>query len=99
MESQNGTPLRTRIGAIAAAAMIGLAGVGAAGCGDDDNEGPVEEAGKAIDEGAEDVGNAAEDAANSDAAKDAGQELEEAGNDVKDAAEEGVNEATTDDDK
>lgn len=46
-----------------AVASLGLAGGGAlAGCGDDDNEGPVEEAGKAIDEGAKDVGNAAEKA-------------------------------------
>lgn len=52
--------LRTRLMALAASGVIAVGGVGAVGCGDDDNEGPVEEAGKAIDEGAKEVGEAAE---------------------------------------
>jgi len=55
-----------RVTAIAAAGVIGLSGVGFAACGDDDSEGPAEEAGKAVD----------------DAGKEAGQELKEAGKDV-----------------
>lgn len=52
--------LRTRLMALAASGVIAVGGVGAVGCGDDDNEGPIEEAGKAIDEGAKEVGEAAE---------------------------------------
>ena len=77
------TPMRARIGAVAAATILGIAGLGAAGCGDDDGEGPVEEAGQAIDEGA----------------SDAGSEIDEAAEDTGEAAEEGAEEATTDDDK
>jgi hypothetical protein len=55
-----------RIAAIVAAGAIGLSGAGLAACGDDDNEGPAEEAGKAVD----------------DAGNEAGQELEEAGKDA-----------------
>jgi len=47
--------LKTRIGATTAAVMLGMAGVGAAGCGDDDNEGPAEEAGQAIDDAAKGI--------------------------------------------
>ena len=52
--------LRTRLMALAASGVIAVGGAGVVGCGDDDNEGPVEEAGKAIDEGAKEVGEAAE---------------------------------------
>lgn len=51
---------RTRLISLVASGVIALGGVGVAGCGDDDNEGPIEEAGKAIDEGAKEVGEAAE---------------------------------------
>ena len=54
--------MRSRWLAVAVASLGLAAGGVLAGCGDDDNEGPVEEAGKAIDEGAKDVGNAAEGA-------------------------------------
>lgn len=102
--------LRTRVGALAAVAALGIGGVAFAGCGDDDNEGPLEEAGQAIDEGANDAGDAIDDAANSDeaedagnaiddAAEDAGNEIDEAADDTGDAIEEGADEATTDDDK
>jgi len=94
--------MRTRIGAVAAATVLGIAGIGAAGCGDDD-EGPLEEAGQALDEGAEDAGNAAGEAAddvtNSEAGQEAGEEIDEAAQDTEDAVEEGAEEATTDDDK
>jgi hypothetical protein len=52
--------LRTRVAALVTSGVIAVGGVGAVGCGDDDNEGPVEEAGKVIDEGADEVGEAAE---------------------------------------
>ena len=54
-----------RLAAIATAGVLGLSGAGLAAC-DDDNEGPAEEAGKAVDE----------------AGKEAGKELEEAGKDA-----------------
>lgn len=95
----SGTSARRRIAATAAVAVLGFAGLGAAGCGDDDGEGPIEEAGKAIDEGASDAGNAIEDAANSDEAKEAGQKVEDAANDAGNAVDEGVNDATTEDGK
>jgi hypothetical protein len=44
-----------------AAAALGLGAVGVAGCGDEDNEGIAEEAGKAIDEGAQEAKDAADD--------------------------------------
>jgi len=60
--AHEGSMLRSRWLAVAVASL-GLAGGGVlAGCGDDDNEGPVEEAGKAIDEGAKEAGQAAEKA-------------------------------------
>jgi hypothetical protein len=44
-----------------AVASLGLVGGGVlAGCGDEDNEGAAEEAGKLIDEGAKEAGQAAE---------------------------------------
>ena len=52
-----------RITAVIAAAAVALGGAGLAGCGDDDNEGPAEEAGKAVD----------------DAGSEAGDELEKGG--------------------
>lgn len=94
-----GTSARRRIAATAAVAILGFAGLGAAGCGDDDGEGPIEEAGKAIDEGASDAGNAIDDAANSDEVKEAGQGIEDAANDAGNAIDEGVSDATTDDGK
>jgi hypothetical protein len=98
MSEETGAPMRTRIAAGAAAVVLGIAGLGAAGCGDDDNEGPAEEAGQAIDEGVTDATDAAEDAANSDEVQEAGDEIDEAADDAGDAAEEGLNEASTDDD-
>ena len=56
-----------RIAAIAAAGVLGLSGAGLAACGDDDNEGPAEEAGKAVD----------------DAGSEAGEELDEAQKDAE----------------
>jgi hypothetical protein len=63
-------PLRRRsaiAGAVAALAM-GFAGAGFSACGDDDDEGPAEEAGQAVDE----------------AGQEAGQEIEEETKDAKD---------------
>lgn len=91
--------LRARVAAMAAVAALGIGGVAYAGCGDDDSEGPLEEAGQAIDEGASDAGDAIDDAANSDEAEDAGNEIDEAADGTGDAIEEGADEATTDDDK
>jgi hypothetical protein len=56
-----------KLSSVLAAGVIALAGAGFAGCGDDDNEGPAEDAGKAVDE----------------AGRDAGQELEEAGKEAE----------------
>lgn len=98
---RHGTKLRARLAALGAATLIGMAGAGVAGCGDDDGEGPLEEAGQAADDAAGDLsdaaGEAAEDITDSDEAQEAAQEAEEAAGDVQDAAEEGLNEATTDD--
>lgn len=89
--------LRTRVGATAAAVVLGMAGIGAAGCGDDE-EGPLEDAGKAIDEGVSDATDAGseaiDDVTDSEAAQDAASTAEEAGNDAADAAEDAVNDAT-----
>jgi hypothetical protein len=52
-----------RVTAVIAAGAVALGGAGLIGCGDDDNEGPAEEAGKAVD----------------DAGSEAGDELEEGG--------------------
>jgi hypothetical protein len=66
--------LTSRLGALTAALAIAVGGAGfLAGCGDDDNEGAAEEAGKAVD----DASNTVEDAA-----EDAGDEVKEAGEDV-----------------
>jgi hypothetical protein len=56
-----------KLSSVLAAGVIALAGAGFAGCGDDDSEGPAEDAGKAVDE----------------AGRDAGQELEEAGKEAE----------------
>ena len=61
--------MRQRLTAIVAAGVIGLSGAGIAACGDDDNEGPAEEAGKAVD----------------DAGKEAGKEIKKAGNEADQA--------------
>jgi hypothetical protein len=50
-----------RVGTLGACLAIAVGGAGFAGCGDED-EGPAEEAGQALDDAGEDVGNAAEDA-------------------------------------
>jgi hypothetical protein len=42
--------------------VLALTGLALPGCGDDDQEGPVEEAGKAIDEAGEEAGKAIEEA-------------------------------------
>lgn len=52
-----------RITAVLAAGAVAISGAGLVGCGDDDNEGPAEEAGKALD----------------DAGSEAGDELEKGG--------------------
>ena len=62
-----------RITAALAAGVVALGGAGLAGCGDDDNEGPGEEAGKAVD----------------DAGSEAGQELEEAGKEAEQEVDDG----------
>ena len=72
--------LRTRLGAILAAGALALTGVAVAGCGDDDNEGPAEEVGGAVD----------------DAGQDAGQELDEAGQELDQEANEGEGEGGKD---
>ena len=53
---------RKRLATVAACLAIGIGGVGFAGCGDDDEEGAAEEAGKVLDEAGEEVGEAAEKA-------------------------------------
>lgn len=61
-----------RLAAIAAAGALALSGAGLAACGDD-NEGPAEEAGKAVD----------------DAGKEAGEELKEAGKEAEHEIDDG----------
>jgi hypothetical protein len=53
---------RRRAVAVMGALTIGLSGGVAAGCGDDDDEGPVEEAGQAVDEAGEEAGQAIDEA-------------------------------------
>jgi hypothetical protein len=50
-----------RVTVVLAALTVGLSGAFAAGCGDD-NEGPAEEAGKAVDEAGQEAGQAIDDA-------------------------------------
>ena len=49
-----------RAAAGVASLALAVGGAGLAGCGDEDNEGAAEEAGKLIDEGAKEAGQAAE---------------------------------------
>jgi hypothetical protein len=56
-----GTPAR-RLATATAVVVLALGAGGLAGCGDDDAEGPAEEAGQAVDEAGEDAGEAIEDA-------------------------------------
>ena len=63
-----------RIAAIAAAGVVALSAGGLAACGDDDSEGPAEEAGKAVDE----------------AGKEAGKELKEAGKEAEHEIDDGT---------
>lgn len=60
-----------RITALLATGAIALGGGALAGCGDD-NEGPAEDAGRAIDEAGKDVGNELEEAG-----KEAEQEIDD----------------------
>lgn len=53
---------KRKLAAVATSFAIGLGGFGVAGCGDDDNEGVVEDAGQGLEEAGEDAGNAAEEA-------------------------------------
>jgi len=47
----------TRLAAVALSSLaVAGGGIAAVGCGDDDNEGAAEEAGKAIDQGAKEAG-------------------------------------------
>ena len=52
---------RRRVVALLGALTLGLSGA-AAGCGDDDDEGPAEEAGQAVDEAGEEAGDALDEA-------------------------------------
>lgn len=53
---------RQKLTAMACALALGLTGGVAVGCGDDDNEGPAEEAGQAVDEAGQEAGQAVEEA-------------------------------------
>ena len=53
---------KRKFAAVAISFAIGLGGLGVAGCGDDDNEGVVEDAGQELEEAGEDAGNAADEA-------------------------------------
>ncbi len=52
---------RRKLAALGASFAIAFAGAGVAGCGDDDGEGPAEEAGQTIDEAGKEAGQAAEE--------------------------------------
>jgi hypothetical protein len=51
-----------RAAVVASTLVLALAGGAAVGCGDDDNEGPAEEAGQAIDDAGSEAEKALEDA-------------------------------------
>ncbi len=53
---------KRKFATVAASLALTLGGFGVAGCGDDDDEGAVEEAGQELEEAGEDAGNAAEEA-------------------------------------
>lgn len=80
---------KRRIAVGASVLAIGGFGAATAGCGDNDDEGALEDATEEVEGAADDAGKAAEDAAGAaeDAAKDVGDKAEDAANDVKDEAE------------
>ena len=89
-QERTGRPsVKTLFAAGFTAVAISLGGVA---CGDDE-EGPVEDAGKAVDEAAGDVSNAADDAGVDEAADDVGDAAGDAADDVGGAAEEGAEDA------
>ena len=53
---------RRKLAAMVCALALGATGGVAAGCGDDDDEGPAEEAGQAVDEAGDEAGQAIEEA-------------------------------------
>jgi hypothetical protein len=67
-----------RVAAVLTAGVVALGGGALAGCGDD-NEGPAEEAGKALDDAGGEVGDELEKGG-----KKAERELDDAGDDGKD---------------
>lgn len=78
MRSQT-SPRRRRLTAVAVAATFAVAGVGWAGCGDDDAEGQAEDAANQAQEAIDDAQNEADDAVD-----DAGQAVEDAQDDAPD---------------
>ena len=80
---------KSRLATLATCLALGFGGLGVAGCGDDD-EGPAEEAGQALDEAGEDVGEAGEEAGQEleQAGEEAGEALDEAGEGADDPTEE-----------
>jgi hypothetical protein len=64
-----------RVGAVLLSSLaLAAGGVAFGGCGDDDNEGPAEEAGKAIDTAGEEAGEAVETGADEIDDDDAGKD-------------------------
>ena len=59
--SQAGISVRRRAAVVASTLVLALAGGAAVGCGDDDNEGPAEEAGQAVDDAGSEAEKAVED--------------------------------------
>ena len=53
---------RRRLAVVVCALALGATGGVAAGCGDNDDEGPAEEAGQAIDEAGDEAGQAIDEA-------------------------------------
>jgi len=72
-----------RITALLAAGAVALGGAGFIGCGDDE-EGPAEDAGKAIDDAGSEAGDELEEAG-----KEAEQEVDEEGKEAEKEAEDG----------
>jgi hypothetical protein len=73
-----------RITAALAAGVVALGGAGLAGCGDDDNEGPGEEAGEAVDDAGSEAGDELEEAG-----KEAEKEVDEAGKEAEQEVDDG----------
>lgn len=91
---------KRRFATVAASFTLVLGGFGAAGCGDDDDEGVVEEAGQNIEEAGEDAGAELDEAGEEvdQAGEDVEGEVDEAGEEAEGEVEEAEGEVESEDD-